>query len=136
MIDEALQSDNPKSAVPSEDELGHGTFLASLAAGSGNPEEQFLGAAPECTIAVVKLKQAKQYLRDYYFVPASTPCYQDTDILLGLRYLNDLATAKNMPLVLCIALGTNMGGHISLTALSDTGALQYPQQPHTSYWRR
>lgn len=119
MIDEALQSDNPKSAVPSEDELGHGTFLASLAAGSGNPEEQFLGAAPECTIAVVKLKQAKQYLRDYYFVPASTPCYQDTDILLGLRYLNDLATAKNMPLVLCIALGTNMGGHISLTPLSQ-----------------
>lgn len=118
MIDQALRSDTPKEAVPSEDELGHGTFLASLAAGSGNPEEEFLGAAPECTIAVVKLKQAKQYLRDYYFIPDSSPCYQDTDILLGLRYLNDLAAAKNMPLVLCVALGTNMGGHISLTPLS------------------
>lgn len=119
MINEALQSEDPKSRVPSVDEIGHGTFLASLAAGSGNPEEQFLGAAPECTIAVVKLKQAKQYLRDYYFVPASAPCYQDTDILLGLRYLNELAAAQNMPLVLCIALGTSLGGHTSLTPLSQ-----------------
>lgn len=118
-INEALQSDDPQSIVPSVDEIGHGTFIASLSAGSGNPEEQFLGAAPECTIGIVKLKQAKQYLRDYYFIPSSAPCYQDTDILLGLRYLNDLATAQNMPLVLCIALGTSLGGHISLTPLSQ-----------------
>lgn len=119
MIDEALLLDAPESAVPSTDEIGHGTFLASLAAGSGNPEEQFLGAAPESTIAVVKLKQAKSYLRDFYFIPEDAPCYQETDIILGLKYLSDLATKNDMPLVMCIALGTNMGGHFGFPPLSN-----------------
>lgn len=117
-INQALNSSDPKSVVPSEDENGHGTFTASLACGSGVPAEQFLGAAPESTIAVVKLKQAKQYLRDYYFISDSAPCYQETDILLALKYLNNLATSYNMPLVLCVALGTSLGGHISLAPLS------------------
>lgn len=119
MIDKALLLEDPRSAVPSVDEIGHGTFLASIAAGSGNPEEQFLGAAPESTIAVVKLKQAKKYLRGFYFIPEDTPCYQETDILLGLRYLSDLATKNHMPLVMCIALGSTMGGNSNLTPLSN-----------------
>lgn len=118
MINEALRSDNPLSIVPSTDELGHGTFVASLAAGSGNPAEEFLGAAPDCTIAVVKLKQAKQYLRDFYYIPQDTPCFQETDLLLGLKYLNALAASMNLPLVICIAIGTNMGGHVSLLPLT------------------
>lgn len=120
MIDQALDSETPLSLVPSEDDIGHGTFLTSLAAGGGDPEEQFLGAAPESTIAVVKLKQAKQYLRDYYFIPEAVPCYQETDILLGLKYLNELASKYDMPLVMCIALGTSLGGHTSLPPLSQT----------------
>lgn len=119
MIDEALLLENPKSSVPSEDEIGHGTFVASLAAGSGNPEEQFLGAAPESTIAVVKLKPAKKYLRNFYFIPENANCYQETDIILGLKYLSDLAAEYDMPLVMCIALGTSMGGNISLSPLSN-----------------
>ena len=63
-IDVALQSDNPLEFVPSRDENGHGTFVASVAAGSASEENQFLGAAPESKIAVVKLKPAKQYLKD------------------------------------------------------------------------
>ena len=112
MIDEALRSDSPGSLVPSFDESGHGTYAASLAAGSADPEEQFLGAAPESALAVVKLKQAKQYLQDYYFIPRDTVCYQETDLMLGLRYLNDLADRLQLPLVICITVGTSMGGHI------------------------
>lgn len=118
MIDQALRADDPKSIVPSEDTNGHGTFVASLAAGSGEPAEQFIGAAPEASLAVVKLKPAKQYLRDYYFIPDTASCYQETDIMLGLRYLNELAARLNMPLVMCIAVGTNMGGHIGVLPLS------------------
>lgn len=118
MIDQALRSDAPRSVVPSEDTNGHGTFVASLAAGSGNPAEQFIGAAPEATLAVVKLKSAKQYLRDFYYIPDSADCYQETDILLALRYLSELAARNNMPLVMCIAVGTNMGGHIGVLPLS------------------
>lgn len=119
MIDRALREEDPKSIVPSEDTNGHGTFVASLAAGSGNPAEQFIGAAPEASLAVVKLKPAKQYLRDYYFIPDTAPCYQETDVMLGLRYLNELAERLNMPLIMCIAVGTNMGGHIGVLPLSS-----------------
>ena len=118
MINEALRSDDPASYVPSVDESGHGTYAASLAAGSADSSEQFLGAAPESLLAVVKLKQAKQYLRDYYFIPRSAVCYQETDLMLGLKYLNDLADRLALPLVVCITVGTSMGGH--------TGTLPFP----------
>lgn len=111
-INQALKSTDPLSLVPSVDETGHGTFAASLAAGSAVPEEQFLGAAPEASIAMVKLKQAKQYLKDYYFIPRDTVCCQETDLMLGLKYLNDLADRLKLPLVICITFGTSMGGHV------------------------
>lgn len=112
MIDAALRSEDPFSLIPSTDESGHGTYAASIAAGGANAGEQFLGAAPEASIAMVKLKQAKEYLRDYYFIPRSTVCYQETDLMLGLKYLNDLADRLGLPLVVCITTGTSMGGHI------------------------
>lgn len=117
-IDQALALSDPFSLVPTKDEISHGTFLAGVAAGSGDVEEQFLGAAPESAIAMVKLKTAKKYLKDYYYIPDNVPCYQETDILLGLKYLNNLASRLNLPLIICVALGTNMGGHTSLSALS------------------
>ncbi|MBA4697969.1 MAG: S8 family peptidase [Ruminococcus sp.] len=118
MINEALLSDDPQSIVPTEDEIGHGTFVASVAAGSGEPSENFLGAAPQSTIAVVKLKQAKQYLRDFFYIPDSAVCFQETDLMLGLKYLSALAQSMDIPLVMCLAIGTNMGGHIDVVPLS------------------
>ena len=111
MINQALQSENPKVIVPSEDTITHGTFVASLACGSGNAESRFLGAAPESTIAMVKLKPAKRYLRDFYAIAGETVCYQENDIMLGIRYLRNLAQRYQMPLVICLAVGTSFGGH-------------------------
>lgn len=117
-IDEALRSDNPLQVVPSRDVQSHGTFLASIAAGAPNAENQFIGAAPDATIAMVKLKPAKQYLKDFYEIHTDAECYQETDILLGLKYLNQLADELDLPLVICIAVGTNQGGHSALSPLS------------------
>ena len=117
-INSALQSEEPLELVPSTDESGHGTYAASLAAGGADAGDQFLGAAPEAAIAMVKLKQAKQYLRDYYFIPGNAVCYQETDLMLGLKYLNDLADSLGMPLVICITCGSSMGGHIGTLPLS------------------
>lgn len=111
MINEALQNENPESIVPSSDENGHGTFLASIACGSGIPEEGFAGVAPEADIAVVKLKQAKQYLRDYYEIDENAVCYQENDIMTALTYLDQLAQKEEKSMIVCMALGTSMGGH-------------------------
>lgn len=117
-IDEALQSENPLSVVPSTDENSHGTFLASLAAGGASEENRFIGAAPDATLAVVKLKPAKQYLKDFYEIHTDAACYQETDIMLGLSYLNGLAARLDMPLVICMAVGTNLGGHSASSPLN------------------
>ena len=117
-INEALRTENPLDIVPSMDMNGHGTFLASVAAGSADVPNRFLGAAPESTIAVVKLKPAKSYLKDFYAIRSDAVCFQENDIMLGLKYLNNLARERNMPLVMCIALGTNFGGHNGTSLLS------------------
>lgn len=118
MIDEALQSTAPLETVPSRDENSHGTFVASLATGGASPENQFIGAAPDSMIAMVKLKPAKQYLKEFYQIFTDSPCYQENDIMLGVKYLNELAEKRGMPLVICIAVGTNQGGHSGLSPLS------------------
>ena len=119
LINEALRSGAPDELVPTADTNGHGTFLASVAAGGADVENQFLGAAPESTIAVVKLKEAKDYLKEFYKIRPDAICYQENDVMLGLRYLSLLAEERKMPLVMCIALGTNFGGHNSATLLSN-----------------
>jgi hypothetical protein len=111
MINEALRQNEPERVVPSMDTNGHGTFLASLAAGSADSENQFQGAAPRAILGVVKLKEAKTFLKDFYAIREDAVCYQDTDIMQGILYLHRLALQMNLPLVVCIALGTNFGGH-------------------------
>lgn len=98
--------------MPSYDENGHGTALASVAAGSrlGNGLE-FLGAAPEADIVVVKLKETKQYLRDFYLVPEDVPAYAESDVMVAIKYLESYAVSILKPLVICFGLGTNMGDH-------------------------
>lgn len=121
-INRALRSEAPLQIVPSVDTNSHGTFLASIAAGAANEENQFIGAAPEASIAMVKLKEAKQYLKDFYHIHTQGPCYQENDIMLGIEYLDRLAEREHLPLVICIAIGTNMGGHSALSPL--TGVLE------------
>ena len=110
-INAVLHSESPQELISSEDTDGHGTFVASVAAGSAESSGQFLGAAPEAVIAMVKLKPAKKYLKEFFAVAEDAHCYQENDILAGLRYLNELARRREMPLVICMAIGTSFGGH-------------------------
>ena len=59
-IDQALAAPDPLAPVPSADENGHGTFLASVAAGGEDPDQDFTGAAPRASIAMVKLKPPRR----------------------------------------------------------------------------
>lgn len=118
-INLALESDNPLSIVPSVDEIGHGTAVASIAAGTENAEGTFSGIATASTFAVVKLKQAKQRMRAVFFVPEDAICYQETDIMMAIRYVYNVARGLRRPLALCIAFGTSQGGHNSLGSTSS-----------------
>ena len=117
-INRALQSENPRAVVPSVDETGHGTILAGIACGSVLSENDFSGAAPESAIAVVKLKEAKEYLKELFFYTGQGSIYQETDIMMGIRYLLLLAREQNRPVIICIGLGTNQGPHSGESFLS------------------
>lgn len=118
-LDAALKLDNPYELVPSRDENGHGTFLAGIAAGGEDAENDFTGAAPLASIAMVKLKEAKPYLREYYRVREDAYAVQENDIMIGIKYLLDTAVRVRMPLVLLTGLGSNLGGHENSTYLSN-----------------
>lgn len=107
-INQALQSDNPLEVVPSKDENGHGTMVAGIAGGNEVQESNFSGVAPEVVFAVVKLKRAKKYLRDFFSIPEQAVCYQETDILFALEYLLHVGTRLQQPMVLCMAIGTGI----------------------------
>ena len=118
-IDQALGSENPLEIVPSVDNNGHGTFLAGIAAGNKKEDETFYGVAPESMIAMVKLKPAKRYLRDFFFIKEGADAYQENDIMAGLDYLRKLAERLDMPLVIGIGLGTNQGSHLGVAPIEN-----------------
>ncbi|MCR2047232.1 S8 family peptidase [Acetatifactor muris] len=111
-INGALQAEDPYSVVPSRDENGHGSAMAGVAAGSRVANGiSYLGAAPDADIVVVKLKQAKQFLREFYMIPPGVPAYEETDIMLGVQYADSFAEQFRRPVVICLGLGTNYGDH-------------------------
>lgn len=119
MIQRAIESENPRAVVPSTDESGHGTAAASVAAGSRlEGERRFIGAAPECNIVMVKLKEIKPYLREYYLVPEGVPCYSETDIMQAVQYLQKFAFNLYSPLVIYLGVGTNLGDHTGSSPLA------------------
>ena len=111
LINQALQSDEPLSIVPSVDTNGHGTAISSIVAGSPTNDQRIRGVAPEADLVVVKLKNAKKNLKDIFLIPDSALCFQESDIMLAARYLFLVSLQLNKPMVICIALGTSQGGH-------------------------
>lgn len=118
-INRALRSETPLQIVPSRDENGHGTALAAVAAGSSvGGREPYRGAAPEADLVIVKLKECKRYLREFYLLPEKVPAYQENDIMLAVQYADSFAESLRRPVVICLGLGTNMGDHTGSSALS------------------
>lgn len=109
-INAALQSDDPRALVPSADTRGHGTFLASVAAGRGPGE--YIGAAPDADLIVVKLRPSDAYTRNFFFVPADKEeVYLTSDLMCGIQYVQDKAFQLKRPAVICIGLGSNFSSH-------------------------
>jgi hypothetical protein len=111
-INAALNSEDPYSVVPSTDDIGHGTILAGIAGGTYDSENNYIGVAPDSELVIVKLKLAKPYLKDFFYIPQDTICYQENDIMVGINYLVQKAEKLNRPIVICIGLGSSQGAHL------------------------
>jgi len=109
-INSALKTENPWTVVPHRDTVGHGTFLASVAASRENGE--YIGAAPDAEIIAVKLKRAGQFHYEQFLIPNSQEnAFLSSDIMLGVRYIINKADELGRPVAICIAVGSNFGGH-------------------------
>ena len=118
LINRALVSENPYEIVPQRDTNGHGTFMASIAAGGADLENDFIGAAPQSELLIVKLKEAKQNLREFFYYAENEPLYQENDIMAAVAYLHAVAKRENRPLAICIGVGSNQGSRTGMDPLS------------------
>lgn len=101
-IDAALESSDSQeqfAMVPSIDVSGHGTAVAGIAAGA-NATTDFLGAAPEAELLIVKLGNAREQ-----GFPRTTELMRA--VTWGLRKAEEL----QMPLVINLSFGNCYGAH-------------------------
>ncbi|MGB8455932.1 MAG: S8 family peptidase [Anaerocolumna sp.] len=117
-INQALQSPDPYSIVPSVETTGQGTATAGIAAGYYSNQFTFSGTAPNAELVVVKLKTAKSYLKDFFGIAEESLCYEENDIMLGIKYLVDVARNLQRPLVISLGLGSNQGSHMGVDFIS------------------
>jgi subtilisin family serine protease len=88
---------------------GHGTHVASIAAGNGGPSvvaaPRYVGLAPGATLIIAS--------------PAGGGGFADPDILRAARFIFDRAEALGMPAVINISLGSDFGPHDGTSALES-----------------
>ncbi len=88
------------------DPFGHGTHVASLAAGNGlaSPTPRYIGVAPEATLVVARVAQSNGGILD-------------ADVLRGVQFVFDRAEELGMPAVVNLSLGSDFGAHDGSSAL-------------------
>lgn len=118
-LNQAIQSENPLSIVPSTDDNGHGTAMAAIAAGSEIKDQDFTGVAPDAELVIVKLMPAKQYLRDYFRIVDNAVCYQENSIMWALQFCYNVGRELNRPVVTCLALGSSQDSHDGISPVDQ-----------------
>lgn len=106
------------NTIPSDD-IGHGTFMAGIAAGRTKRESNFTGVAPEARLIVVKLRQARQFLRDFLFIREGAYAYSEDDIMRGVAFVSEYANLNRYTVSYVLGMGTNLGAHTGMSPLGD-----------------
>jgi subtilisin family serine protease len=91
------------------DSFGHGTHVASLAAGNGlsNKTVRYVGIAPEAVIFGARVSRA------------GDGAIQDPDIIQATRFIFEQAERLGMPAVVNLSLGSDFGTHDGTSALEQ-----------------
>lgn len=97
LINQALNSPDPSSIVPSYDLMEHGTHVAGIACAGGAIPPQYYGVAPNSSIMMVKGTRGNFAL--------------STQVMKGLKFLVDRGKELNKPLAVNISLSTSDGAH-------------------------
>lgn len=117
-INYALLTEDPFSVVPHRDTVGHGTFLAAQAASHTN--DDYIGAAPDAGLIVVKLRKARSFYLEENLVPQDQEnVFESSAIMGGIDYIYKKAQKLKMPVVICVGVGSNMGGHDGFNLFSE-----------------
>lgn len=111
---------------------GHGTHVASIAAGNGGPSRTFIGVAPEAELIVVKYLYPQQK-------PTANNDPDESEINPGVAfrdavfYILKKAEAVNKPVVINVSLGSNLGPHDGFTSTEDWLTAQFDARPKAAY---
>ena len=101
-----------------EDDIGHGTHVASLAAGNGASDPLRVGMAPEATLIIARVSGVMQ---NEIF---------DADILAGAAFIFDQADGLGLPVVANVSLGSDFGPHDGSSPLGEAlSDFVGPEQP-------
>lgn len=121
-IDTALAA-NDRSGLPGDAE-GHGTHVASLAAGNGGAEGKYVGIAPGADLIVVKAADAQNTFSDDVILAATQIVFWLAEQEGRLRGLD------RIPAVVNLSLGGVFGPHDGTAPLERAlGALVGPDHP-------
>jgi subtilisin family serine protease len=97
-VTELLENDEPGDDP--RDPVGHGTHVASLAAGNGFSQRppRYVGVAPEASLIVARVLRRDGGI-------------YDVDVLKAARFVFARAAELGMPAVVNLSLGSDFGGH-------------------------
>ncbi|MET0793521.1 MAG: S8 family serine peptidase [Polyangiaceae bacterium] len=104
---DALLANNTTGDEPN-DPFGHGTHVASLAAGNGlsSPTPRYIGVAPEATYVVARVAQSDGGILD-------------ADVLRAVTFVFERAEELGMPAVVNLSLGSDFGAHDGSSGLEQ-----------------
>ncbi|HVW26265.1 MAG TPA: S8 family serine peptidase [Polyangiaceae bacterium] len=100
---DSLVAHGKAGSIP-PDTIGHGTHVASLAAGNGGAEKRYVGIAPQASLIIARALDASNSI-------------SDATVLSAANLIFYLADQLGKPAVINLSLGSNFGPHDGSSAL-------------------
>lgn len=110
-ITASKQGGDPYSIVPSKDETGHGTHVASIAGARGY-DKSIEGVANDCEFIVVKLYPSPNFTKiNQENGIDNVLTYAPSEIMAGIEFIFKIANSENKPVVIVLSTGSTEESH-------------------------